>query len=219
LNWYYSLSEARAVDNPPIWPYLRVKLYLRKMQASILWTGLENHSLENCALSITAAGAEVNSTIIGTNENKIFKIDYSIRTNSNWETTFVQLSCRHAAQATFFRLARIGDAQWTVNNEPAAQLDGCVDVDISQTPFTNTLPIRRLQLKKHESRQIKVAYFDLLANELKAAAQQYTSVSDNCYKFENVPNDFEALIEIDDFALVNYYPGLFKMTVREIIDN
>ena len=38
------------------------------------------------------------------------------------------------------------------------ELQGCADVDISVTPFTNTLPIRRLQLAEGESAEIRVAY-------------------------------------------------------------
>ena len=39
-------------------------------------------------------------------------------------------------------------------------LEGCEYVDISQTPFTNTLPIKRLGLMPGESAEICVAYFE-----------------------------------------------------------
>ena len=41
-----------------------------------------------------------------------------------------------------------------------AYLVGCEYVDISETPFTNTLVIRRLGLTPGESADISVAYFD-----------------------------------------------------------
>ncbi len=46
-------------------------------------------------------------------------------------------------------------------------LSGCCEnVDVSETPFTNTLPIRRLGLTSGESAEIRVAYFD--ATELQS---------------------------------------------------
>ena len=41
-----------------------------------------------------------------------------------------------------------------------AYLVGCKYVDISETPFTNTLVIRRLGLTPGESADISVPYFD-----------------------------------------------------------
>ena len=38
---------------------------------------------------------------------------------------------------------------------------GCIDVDIRATPFTNTLPIRRLALQPGESRDLRMAFIDV----------------------------------------------------------
>ena len=68
------------------------------MQTNILWTGREYHSLENCLLNVKRTGSEVTSTIIGYYEGKIYKVEYYIETNQNWETTFFEINSRHNNQ-------------------------------------------------------------------------------------------------------------------------
>lgn len=46
----------------------------------------------------------------------------------------------------------------TVRGDPRPGLDGRIDADISATPFTNTLPIRRLGLRTGESAALEAAY-------------------------------------------------------------
>jgi hypothetical protein len=42
-----------------------------------------------------------------------------------------------------------GRGKWTdASGNPLPALDGAIDMDLSVSPFTNTLPIRRLRLPK-----------------------------------------------------------------------
>lgn len=89
-------------------------------------------------------------------------------------------------------------------------MENCLD--IPPTPFTNSLPINRLRVKKGEEHQIRVIYLDLLEKQIKPVRQQYTRLSETAYLYQNVPNDFEAKIEVDEFGLVVDYPLLFIRT-------
>jgi len=182
------------------------------MQRNILWTGREYHSLENCLVNSTHNGFEINSTIIGKYEGKIYKVEYHIQTNRHWETVFLELKSQHSNQRE--RLTLKGDAKgnWTSTGRRADQFKGCIDVDIPLTPFTNTLPINRLRLSPNEERQISVIYLDLLEQQVKPVYQKYTRLSELEFQYENVPNDFEAKIEVDELGLVVNYPALFVRT-------
>ncbi len=92
------------------------------------------------------------------------------------------------------------------------EFKGCIDIDISLTPFTNSLPINRLQWRLNKPQQIKVLFLDILSQEILAVQQRYTKLSETEYKFENVPNDFEAIINVDDSGMVVNYPELFVRT-------
>jgi hypothetical protein len=107
------------------------------------------------------------------------------------------------------RLERDGSGNWWKDGARAPEFDGCSDVDIPLTPFTNTLPINRLNMAEGEQRQIRVIYIDLLEQKVTPVDQKYTRLSAGTYHYENVPNDFEATIEVDEWGLVVDYPELF----------
>jgi hypothetical protein len=68
-----------------------------------------------------------------------------------------------------------GEGTWTDSSgRPLPELAGCIDVDVSTTPLTNTLPIRRLGLAPGTSADLLVAYVAIPGLELTAASQRYT---------------------------------------------
>src|SRR5438270_5517587 len=68
-----------------------------------------------------------------------------------------------------------GEGHWTtLSGEPVPSLDGCIDVDITATPFTNTLPIRRLALAPGQAADLLVAYFTVPEMEIRPVRQRYT---------------------------------------------
>lgn len=179
------------------------------MHFNILWSGIEYDSLENCRINIGAKGAEISSTIIGYYENKIYQADYVLTTNADWQILFLEINFRHGNKTQHLLLQSDSTGNWRLDGREAKRFNGCFDIDIPLTPFTNTLPIRRLQLQPAQSQEISVVYCDLLAGEIKPVRQKYTCLSATEYHYENVPNDFEATIKVDAAGLVVDYPSLF----------
>ncbi len=97
------------------------------------------------------------------------------------------------------------------NGTPLPELDGALDVDLPLTPFTNTLPIRRLGLGAGESSDLKVAYLTLPDLSVIADPQRYVCIEPLArYRFESLDSDFVREIEVDAAGLVVAYPGLFR---------
>lgn len=184
------------------------------MQTNLLWTGREYYSLENCLVTTTDMGTEVNSIIIGQYDGKIYRVEYKIRTNQNWETLFFEIHSQHSNRRQHLIFESDGKGNWITDSKPADEFKGCVDIDIPLTPFTNTLPINRLKLSRNEEQQIKVVYLDLLEQQLRPVKQKYSRLSNTEYHYENVPNDFEAKIEVDELGFVVDYPSLFVRTAK-----
>ena len=181
------------------------------MQTNILWTGKEYSSMENCILTEARNSIEIDSTIIGSAEGHIFKVEYRISTNATWETTLVTLKTQFRDAVESNRLEK-RDGYWFLNERPVPDFKDICDVDISLTPFTNSLPIRRLQFKSGERQKIEVIYFDLLERTIQPAIQFYTRESVNKYIFENADGSFKKTITVDESRLVENYPELFMMT-------
>jgi len=179
------------------------------MQTNILWAGTAYHSLENCVLTHNDEGIDVNSVIVGAHDDKIYKVDYSMKTNLNWECIFFEVTTQLSDKKEAINYHSDGRGNWTKNGVPLNEFKGCIDIDISLTPFTNSLPINRLQWELNNPQQINVLFLDILSQEILAVQQRYTKLSNTEYKFENVPNDFEAVITVDEYGMVVNYPDLF----------
>ena len=109
-------------------------------------------------------------------------------------------------------LASDGAGSWSDGSGARlTQLDGAIDIDLTVTPFTNTLPIRRLDLQEGKSADIVVVYIDLPELSLTTDPQRYTCLeSGRRYRFESLDSDFVREIETDEHGLVVTYPGLFR---------
>jgi uncharacterized protein len=179
------------------------------MQVNLLWTGRKYYSLENCLVDITETGTTITSTIIGHYQNKIYKVEYRIRTNENWETTSFEISSRHSNEEHLISFEGDGKGNWRNSGRPVNEFQGCIDIDIPLTPFTNSLPINRIKMLPGDEKEIQVIYLDLLSQEIKAVRQHYRCLSATEYQYENIPNDFEATIKVDENGFVVDYPALF----------
>lgn len=182
------------------------------MQTNLLWRGVEYYSLENCLVSIGNIGNKINSTIVGCYQDKIYTIAYHMETDATWQTHFVEIEYSINDKQNKIILRKESDNYWLLNNSRADLFKHCTDVDIAVTPFTNSLPINRLQLSLQEEKKIRLIYINILNNEVKAVEQSYRRVADSKYLYQNIPNDFEAEIEVDEYGFVVDYPSLFKRT-------
>lgn len=147
-------------------------------------------------------------------DNSLYRIEYMLKTNAKWETTEVELRTQLNNKRQVLHYHKEETGYWQKDGAPVETLNGCTDVDISLTPFTNTLAINRLKLPINEAREIRVLYFDILEQSIRPVSQKYSRLSETTYKFENVPNDFEAIITVDDEGFVVDYPELFERTYK-----
>jgi hypothetical protein len=185
------------------------------MQTTIIWTGKFYHSLEHCILIPTALGYEISSTINGIHENQIYKVEYHIKTNKNWETMFLTLRTQLNDSIEVLTLKKM-QGRWLLNGKPDDALINIFDIDLSLTPFTNTLPINRLQLKINGEQTIEALYFDILKKEIRPVKQLYTRIATDRYLYENFDKSFKSEIKTDEQGLVMDYPKLFEMTKKHV---
>lgn len=179
-----------------------------------IWSNLTNTGLEHFYLwrgddEITADGI-----VLGVEEDVEFRVHYKIICDIKWQVreVAVRLLDRNERAVS---LASDGFGNWRNEfGEPVSELQGCFDVDITATPFTNTLPIRRLNLRPGESSEIKVVYFTIPEMRVTVEAQRYTCLEAGSaggkYKFESLADGFTAVLTVDADGLVEDYPNLFK---------
>jgi hypothetical protein len=139
-----------------------------------------------------------------------YRLAYRIEWDDRWHTRAVSAHVRAAEGQRELILDADGEGHWLRNGGAAPELDGCLDVDIWPTPFTNMLPIRRLRLAPGVRRELSVAWVNAPALTVAAMAQAYTRRADRSYHFESLGSGFRAELEVDEDGLVLDYPGLFE---------
>lgn len=109
-----------------------------------------------------------------------------------------------------------GEGGWTdaTSGDRSPDLAGCIDVDLSVTAFTNSLPVWRLGLQVGESAEILAAWFKYPEIAVVPARQRYTRLDDGRhgqrYRYEGLDSDFVADLELDQHGLVLDYPRFRK---------
>jgi uncharacterized protein len=108
------------------------------------------------------------------------------------------------------KLESDGHGNWSNDTGIIPKLHGAIDIDITATPFTNTIPIRRLKLGMKQQAEILVVYVTIPELSFDIDRQRYTRVSKYIYLFEQINNNFTRKIKVDKDGLVVTYPGLFR---------
>lgn len=179
-----------------------------------MWTSQGKPGLEHLHLTFLPDGGLADGVIIGIANDCPFRARYEIHCDEYWRAREVRVTLLSSSQQTI-GLYSNGEGSWTAETgKPMTDLDGCIDVDISATPFTNTLPIRRLRLQQGASADLLVAYVDVPELRLAAEWQRYTRLETrsgvDLYRFEAFPSRFTADLPVDADGLVIDYPQLFQ---------
>ena len=184
------------------------------MLHKIIWSNQADTGLEHFYLRSNDEGIIGDGIVIGIQENVAFRIRYQIQCDLTWQVRKVLVRSLEEAEQTIYFVSD-GFGNWTnESGDLVSELKGCFDVDITATPFTNTLPIRRLRLSPGESAEIKVVYFTVPEMQVSVEPQRYTCLETSSvggkYKFESLDGGFTAVIAVDTDGLVEDYPPLFK---------
>lgn len=175
---------------------------------TLIWQGIAFQSIEYFNLKENDKDIQVTSKIIGCYENKMYAVDYKLIIDSDWNIQeFMIESEINTIKNTL--TGKKYQEEWEINNVVNLDFKGFNFIDISLTPFTNTLPINNLKLAENDTQQIKVIYIDVLNNLVKPVTQQYTRTAPYTYHYDNLQTDFKSDILVDDHGLVVNYPKLF----------
>ena len=178
-----------------------------------MWTAWDKPGLEYLRLAVRHSGVVANGLVLSVTEGRPFRIAYDVRCDADWRVRATRVGV--PGEPPKVELLSDGEGNWTGRDGRAVMyLEGCEYIDISETPFTNTLPIRRLGLAPGESAEISVAYFEGAELQPWPEPQRYTCLekdsSGGLYRFLSLDGGFTADLPVDADGLVLDYPELFK---------
>ena len=129
------------------------------------------------------------------------QVQYVMRISPTW----------HVRQLLLFRdmddpdlwLGTDGHGRWgEMNGAHRPELDGCIDIELTCTPFTHTLPIRRLPLHVGHSAEITVASIDVETLDVQPDHRRYTRLAARRWRLEKLTAKTTIEFDVDEFGLV-----------------
>jgi hypothetical protein len=176
----------------------------------VLWRSWEGPGLEHLCFAEDGDGAVADGVVIAATDEQRYRLRYRVETDAAWRVREASVELIGEPDRRL-DLRTDGDGHWTDGaGGEISGLAGCLDVDISATPFTNTLPVRRLALGVGESAELRVAYVKVPELEVRAVDQRYTRVEDRTYRYEGLFRDFTADLPVDEDGLVVDYRDTWR---------
>ncbi|CDH77625.1 hypothetical protein PAMH27_3232 [Pseudomonas aeruginosa MH27] len=141
-----------------------------------------------------------------------YQLDYRLRWDADWHLREAVFHVESETGVRKLHLLADGRGHWQDGDgEALPAFDGCLDIDIWPSPFTNTFPIRRLGLADGQRAEIRALYIEAPALEPRSMRQAYTRLDASHYLYENLEGSaFKAVLLVDEQGLVIDYPGLFQ---------
>lgn len=184
---------------------------------NILWQSVDGIGLEYLQLSNQQNGILADSILICVIEGKPARISYQIRCDNSWQFQKLNLTVDTGIKQTL-SLEITPEGQWLNESDKILEeLEGCLEPDILLTGFTNTLPIRRLNLIEGQSAEITVSYISIPQLTVIPIKQRYICLGKTpngiVFHYKNLNSGFETDITVDENFLVVDYPQLFRRII------
>ena len=178
-----------------------------------MWSAWQGPGLGHLRLAVRESGVVADGFVLGVADGRPFRLSYEVRCDPYWRVRAARVGV--PGEPPRVELLSDGEGNWTgPDGRTVSYLQGCEYVDISETPFTNSLPIRRLGLAPGGSAEIAVAYFEEAELQPWPEPQHYTYLEkgdeDGTFRFVSLDGGFSADLPVDRDGLVLDYPGQFR---------
>jgi uncharacterized protein len=176
--------------------------------ATVLWQGVPTGALDRCRLEAGLDGLRLSGTVLTAEFGTPLGARYLVEAGPDGLTRRVELELDGGATRRV--LLADGAGRWRWEGGPdLAEVAGSLDVDLTVTPATNTLPIRRLAgLDVGQAVDLHMAWVQFPDLEVIPSAQRYQRLAPDRWRFST--GDFQAELLVDPDGLVLDYGGLFR---------
>jgi uncharacterized protein len=176
--------------------------------ATILWQDVETGALDRCRMEAGPDGLRLSGTVLTPAHGTPLDVRYLVEAGPDGLTRRVGLELDGGTTRRVLLADGAGSWRWEGGPE-LTEVAGSLDVDLTVTPATNTLPIRRLAgLEPGQAADLQMAWIQFPDLEVIASAQRYQRLAADRWHFST--GDFSAELLVDQDGLVLDYGGLFR---------
>ncbi len=175
----------------------------------IAWRRLDIPGRDSATLGRIKSGWMLEGIAEFIDGNSDCRLTYRVRCDHLWRTLGAEIEGRAGDESVKFAIEADAARRWRLNGEPVPAVDGCDDIDLSFTPATNTLPIRRLALAIGEAAPVRAAWLRYPGFSLDPLDQEYRRTAASRYSYASNGGAFRADLDVNPEGLVLNYPGLW----------
>ncbi|MBV1892872.1 MAG: putative glycolipid-binding domain-containing protein [Ilumatobacteraceae bacterium] len=136
-------------------------------------------------------------------------ITYVIRLTATWQVS--QFLLFRDLDEPDLWLGTDGAGRWgEMNGAHRPDIDGCFDIDLTCTPFTNSLPIRRVRLNVGDSTDVIAATINVETLGVTPVRQRYRRLTPRRFEHQNLHTGLTTEFDIDEYGLLHDYPDNFR---------
>lgn len=186
------------------------------MTLKVVWNNEEQYGCEYLKIVETDNNTlKAEGTVIFVEEEvpAVHEVEYSVELEKNWITRKVSIL---VDKQTSLELFSDGEGNWfNTKGDLLEFLKGAIDIDISATPFSNSLPVNRVDWVVNQIEHFEMVYISVPSLELIKVRQTYKYIGNNAdlRYFNYRCNDYETIITVDSDGLVMDYPNVFSRKV------
>ncbi|WP_164019942.1 putative glycolipid-binding domain-containing protein [Pyxidicoccus trucidator] len=175
---------------------------------ALVWNRRDSPGSEYFELRESTDGWMLAGSVVLAEGGLPYAVDYTVLCDRQWLTHEARILLKRGDVEQSLTLRVDAQRRWWRGGDELPQFRGCSDVDLSFTPSTNTLPIRRLSLEVGQGSDVTAVWVRMPDLSLEPLPQRYTRLTSTRYRYESRGGSFVAEVETDELGLVlNYPPG------------
>ena len=179
-----------------------------RVEASMLWRRLDVPGHDACRLEPADDGWRLEGAAVFRGKEGPTALDYSVQCDAQWRTVSGHVRGFIGERAVEAVIVRQSLA-WTLDGVLVPGLDHLLDLDLSFTPATNLLQLRRVPIAPNESVRLPVVWFDASAGTLTELPQVYERRAPNAFWYRAPSVGYEGLLETAPSGFIRDYPSLW----------
>ena len=175
--------------------------------ATVHWRALAREGEDKCRLARVGEGWMLVGHARFRDAAGFAALDYVVRLDAGWLTRSADISGTYGDETVGWRI--VNDGVWWLNDVPQPQVEGACEVDLSFTPATNLMPLRRLP--EVGRLELRAAWFRLPGGVLEPLDQSSRRERGGLVQYA-AASGFETQLVVGEDGFVRTYPGLWEVT-------
>ena len=185
------------------------------MVATAAWRRLDVPGRDTVRVLRTGSGWELRGLAEWREPSGNWSLEYAVTCDAQWRTRTAEVLGTARGERVARTITCGATGEWTLDGVPVAAVAGCDDIDLSFTPATNLLPIRRLALNVGETARVRAAWLRVPELDLRPLEQCYRHSAMHTYVYES-GGGFRRDLTVDGAGLPLEYPD-FWIAERAVV--